>query len=194
MKNKHGGKRRNAGRKRLYDGPTTKIVCPKSIVSQVKGMIQEMHQRHQLDVHPHYVGTAAGAPPALRRPLAHSHVPAGFPSPADDYVESELDLNNFFVRHPSATFYWRVSGDSMNLAGILDGCYLLIDRSLEPVHNDVVLATVNGDVTVKRFVRTGNYFELRPESTNQDYKPLRYTDESTMEIWGVVGAAFNKFR
>ena len=83
----------------------------------------------------------------------------------------------------------------MNLSGILDGCYLLIDRSLEPNNNDIVLAIINGDVTVKRFIINNNRsFELRPESTNKEYKVIKFKRTEDIEIWGVVGAAFNKYR
>lgn len=141
-----------------------------------------------------YAGAAAHDPARLYRPLSLSNVPAGFPSPADDYIASQLDLNEYFVAHPSASFYWKVSGESMNLAGILDGAILLIDRSLQAAHKDVVLATINGDVTVKRFIRTGSHIELRPESTRTDYKTLRFTHADEVEIWGVVSAVFHKFK
>ena len=195
MKNTHGGKRTNSGRKKLYNENTKKIVCPESLVNEVKKMISNTINNYEIKKQTNYTGIPPSNPLLKYRPLAQSSVSAGFPSPAEDYVDLELDLNDFFVKHPSSTFYWRVRGDSMNLSGILDGCYLLIDRSLEPNNNDIVLAIINGDVTVKRFIINNNRsFELRPESTNKEYKVIKFKRTEDIEIWGVVGAAFNKYR
>jgi len=87
-----------------------------------------------------------------------------------------------------------VSGESMNLAGILDGAILLIDRSLTVKSNDIVLATIHGDITVKRFVHVGSSYELRPDSSFNRYKTLQFGSTEDISIWGVVSAVFNKLR
>lgn len=133
---------------------------------------------------------ASTNPSRLRRPLFTDRVSAGFPSPADDYIECKLDLNEFLVQHPSATFYVRVSGDSMCDAGIFDGDYLIVDRSLEPTHGKIVLAVVNGEMTVKRLFKKNNILELRPE--NKAYKPLRIKNGMELSIYGVVSGVFRK--
>ncbi|MCE2991909.1 MAG: LexA family protein [Alphaproteobacteria bacterium] len=194
MVSKHGGKRTGSGRRKLYKEPVSRIICPEFMVKDVKNMIAEVLEFSGVMDHANYISMAAKSPTRLYRPLALSKVPAGFPSPADDYIESQLDLNEFFVQHPSSSFYWKVSGESMNLSGILDGSILLIDRSLEAAHNDIVLAIVNGDVTVKRFIRSSDCYELRPESNKDEYQALKFKRGDNIEIWGVVSAVFNKLR
>ncbi|MFH7326662.1 LexA family protein [Desulfurivibrio sp. C05AmB] len=120
----------------------------------------------------------------LKSPLFAGEVSAGFPSPADDYVDSRLDLNDFLVKHPAATFFVRVAGDSMIGAGIHHGDILVVDRSLEPVSGKVVIAVVNGELTVKRLQQENGLVRLVAE--NPDYPPIELTEETAGEIWGVV--------
>lgn len=117
-------------------------------------------------------------------PLFTSHVPCGFPSPADDYVETTLDLNELVIAHPEATFYARVSGDSMINAAICDGDILVIDRARKARQNSIVLALLNEEFTVKRLQKQGATILLIPE--NPAYEPIRITDEMDFQIWGVV--------
>ena len=117
-------------------------------------------------------------------PLFLERVSAGFPSPADDYIDRALDLNELVVRHPAATFYVRASGDSMTGAGIHSGDILVVDRSLEPVHNSVVIAALDGELTVKRLVREGRRIILAPE--NPAYDAIEVPPGSGFEVWGVV--------
>jgi DNA polymerase V len=121
---------------------------------------------------------------ACDRPLFMSKVAAGFPSPAEDYVEGSLDLNAYLIKHPSATFFVRVSGDSMIGAGIHPDDLLVVDRSLEPVDRKVVIAVVEGDLTVKRFRRRDGRVFL--EAENEAYAPLEVVDGMNFEVWGVV--------
>lgn len=116
------------------------------------------------------------------RPLFLTRVPAGFPSPADDYVEGTLDLNDLVIRRPEATFFVRVEGDSMVDAGIHPGDLLVIDRSVEPHDGDVVIAALDGEMTVKR-VRRGEE-ALWLVADNEAYPPQRVTTE--LVVWGVV--------
>ncbi len=111
-------------------------------------------------------------------------IPAGFPSPADDYVERALDLNAYLVRNPAATFMVRVSGDSMTGAGIADGDILVVDRSEEAVHGRIVVAVLEGEMTVKRLHIRRRERLLVPE--NPRYRPLRVGPDQELRIWGVV--------
>ncbi len=120
----------------------------------------------------------------LELPFLLAAIPAGFPSPADDYVDRKLDLNEFLVRHPAATFFVRVAGDSMTGAAIRSGDILVVDRALAPENNRIVIAALNGELTVKRIRKDGGRLFLVPE--NSDFAPLEVTPEMQFEIWGVV--------
>lgn len=132
------------------------------------------------------------SPPKLAVPVFSSRVPAGFPSPADDYLEAVLDLNALLITDPPATFMVRVAGDSMVGAGIGSGDILVVDRSLTPVHGDVVLAIVDGDFTVKRLHKRGSRVALIPE--NPAYAAIELHDGQELQIWGVVTGCVKQFR
>ena len=117
-------------------------------------------------------------------PLFLTRISAGFPSPADDYIEKNLDLNEHLIKHPSATFFVRVEGNSMVNAGIHNGDILIVDRALEPVDNRVIVAVVDGELTVKRIRGKGDTLYLVPE--NDDFKPIVVTEQMGFEVWGVV--------
>lgn len=117
-------------------------------------------------------------------PLAGEAIQAGFPSPAEDYLEKSLDLNELLAPCPEATFFVRVSGDSMVGAGIHDGDMLVVDRSRTPRSGNVVIAFLDGEFTVKRLRQTGEVLELVPE--NEGYSPIVVGPESDFEVWGVV--------
>lgn len=117
-------------------------------------------------------------------PFAASVVPAGFPSPAEDLVLDQLDLNDFLIKHPNATFFMRVSGDSMVDAGIFDKDILIVDRSLNAHNGQVVIAAVNGELTVKRLILQNEKAILSPE--NKKYKPITIESLDELKIWGVV--------
>lgn len=121
---------------------------------------------------------------ASAQPLFTAKVSAGFPSPADDYQEGKLDLNRHLIRHPAATFFVRVVGDSMIKAGIYPNDLLIVDRSLEPQDKNVVIANVNGELTVKR-IRMQNG-RLTLEAENDDYAPQMIEGDMEFEVWGVV--------
>ena len=114
-------------------------------------------------------------------------VKAGFPSPAGDYLHESLDFNRDLIKHPEATFYGRVDGDSMEDAGICDGDIAVIDRSLEPQNGNIVVAYINNEFTIKYLDlthRKDGYIELRP--ANKKYKPIRIDESDNFEVWGVV--------
>ncbi len=134
----------------------------------------------------------AGGCSSARFPLFAARIPAGFPSPADDYVDKGLDLNELLVRHPAATFFVRVSGDSMTGAGINSGDVLVVDRAETARDRSVVIAALNGELTVKRLVREGGRVYLVSE--NPDYEPLEVTGEMEFEVWGVVVHVIHSFK
>ena len=125
----------------------------------------------------------------LELPFLSSSVPAGYPSVAEDYVDQRLDLNDL-VRHPSDTFVVKVEGDSMINAGIHDNDLLLVDRASEPMNNDVVVAYVNVELTVKKLKIMKNKVFLYPENSN--YEPIEITPSMSFEIRGVVTFVIHK--
>ena len=133
-------------------------------------------------LHPPQPLRAQRAP--LQLPLAGEQVAAGFPSPAEDYVDVGIDLNDQLIRHPTSTFFLRVSGDSMIGAGIHDGDLLVVDRSLNPRPGRVVVAVLDGGFTLKRLVR--HHGRLRLEAANPDYPPLELQTCGDVQIWGVA--------
>ena len=120
----------------------------------------------------------------LALPLAGERVAAGFPSPADDYVEVGIDLNEQLIRHPASTFFLRVSGESMTGAGIHDGDLLVVDRSLDPRPGRVVVAVLDGAFTLKRLTR--HHGRLRLEAANPAYPALELHRCGEVQIWGVA--------
>lgn len=119
-----------------------------------------------------------------RHCLFEAGVPAGFPSPAADYEEHQLDLNKYLIKHPAATFFVRAAGYSMIGAGIDSGDLLVVDRSLEPKDKNVVIAVVNGELTVKRIRIRKKKIALEPE--NESYPVQRITEDIDFQVWGVV--------
>ena len=131
----------------------------------------------------------------LNLPYADGGIRAGFPSPAQDYIDKSLDLNRDLIAHPAATFYARVVGVSMVQAGIDEGDILVIDRALDPKHNDIVVAFVNGEFTMK-FIDlsdpTGERIVLRP--ANPEFQPILITPEDEFTVWGVVSKVIKNLR
>lgn len=117
-------------------------------------------------------------------PIFFESISAGFPSPADDYMEGRLDLNDYLIRNPAATFFVRVTGDSMMNAGIYSGDILVVDKALDPKDGNIIIAVINGELTVKRLTKLKNKIYLYPE--NSKYKPIEITEEMNFEVWGVV--------
>ncbi len=124
-------------------------------------------------------------------PYFDTSVPAGFPSPAADHVQKALDLNEFLVEDPVATFFVKVSGDSMQDTGILDGTILVVDSGRQAVHGDIVVALVDSQYTVKRLIKTREGFELHAENQVKNYPIIKARME--LQIFGVVVAAINRF-
>ena len=124
-------------------------------------------------------------------PLFVGGVSAGFPSPAEDFTDRKLDLNELLIKNPAATFFVRVEGDSMIGAGIHHDDILVVDRSREAVSGDVVIAVLDGELTVKRLVRNALCGHLVAE--NPDYPSIEISKENGCEIWGVVTSVIHQF-
>lgn len=123
-------------------------------------------------------------------PLCSTRVPAGFPSPADDFIEKKMDLNEHLIKNPAATFVVKVSGDSMLGAGIHSGDLLIVDRSLEPLDKRVVVAALDGELAVKRIRKKGGRLCLVSE--NPSYGDIEVRELSELNIWGVVTFVIHK--
>lgn len=120
----------------------------------------------------------------IKIPLVETPVSAGYPAPTENFIETELDLNSFLVRHPSSTFCVKVKGQSMINAGIRTGDILIVDRAAEPQNNSIVIALVDGEFTVKRITKANGELFLMPE--NEMYRPIKITESMKFEVWGVV--------
>lgn len=126
----------------------------------------------------------------LQIPLFQSAISAGFPSPADDYIELKIDLNCYLVKNPAATFYVRVKGNSMENAGIYEGDILVVDRALPPKENNIAICVIAGEFTVKRLtLREGRIYLL---AENTGYLPIEITNETDFQIWGIVAYIIHK--
>ena len=120
----------------------------------------------------------------LRQWLMEQGISAGFPSPADDFKEIRISLDRELVKNSDATFYAKVSGDSMINAGLSDGDLIVIDRRLDPENNKIAVCFIDGDFTVKRIIKKGPDLYLKPE--NKNYKPIKIDEENELQIWGIV--------
>jgi DNA polymerase V len=168
-----GGSRIGAGRPRgqgKYGVETYPVRLPKNMIPEILNYVE-----------------AKG----YKLPLFASKVFAGFPSVVDDYVESQIDLNRYLIKHPSATFLLRVSGDSMINAGISNGDILIVDRSIEAVHDRIVIAAIDNELTVKRLYNKDGVIMLMPE--NKKYQPIKIKESNEIIIWGVVTNVIKSF-
>jgi DNA polymerase V len=176
-----GGKRTGSGRPKgsgKYSEPTKAIRLPMSLIEK----IELMQWRSQ---EPTVVDVMRSAPTTLYAlPLYVVAVSAGFPSPAEDYVEGKIDLNRHLIKNPAATFLVRVTGDSMIGAGIHSGDVLVVDRSLEPTQDRIVIAVINGELTVKRIYHERKRLYLMPENPN--YPPILVDEGMELQVWGIV--------
>lgn len=161
-----GGKRHGAGRPKgtgKFGEPTVPVRVPVSLVNEVAELV-ELKGRGL--------------------PLYGSRVQAGMPTATDDYMEARLDLHEHVVQHPATTFFVRVQGDSMLGAAIHEGDILVVDRSLEAREGAIVIAVLDGELTVKRLRRREGRVELVPE--NEKYPVIKVGPEQDFRIWGVV--------
>ena len=120
----------------------------------------------------------------LELPYVDVGISAGFPSPADDFIELTIDLNRELIKHKDSTFFAKVKGHSMKNAGIFDGDLLIIDKSLAPQDGKIAICQIDGEFTVKRIKKENDVVWLIAE--NEDYKPIKVTEENELMIWGIV--------
>jgi DNA polymerase V len=120
----------------------------------------------------------------LNRPFIDQGISAGFPSPAQDFIDLSIDLNKELIKHPSSTFFGRVKGNSMIDAGINNGDLLIVDKSLDPTDGKIAVCFIDGEFTVKRLKVEKDFCWLLPE--NESYKPIRVTAENDFIVWGIV--------
>lgn len=198
-----GGFRPGAGRKQLsglYKEDTKPVRLPLSMIPAVKEFLKTSLSAsvasritgHDNTIHNLWSSLAEPIVNASSLPLYASAVSAGFPSPADDYIETALDLNAHLIKHPSATFFVKVSGESMINAGIYDQDVLIVDRSLSPKQSDIVIAVLDGELTVKRLHLEKESVTLLPE--NPDYPSIPITKSMSFTIWGVVTTVIHSVR
>jgi DNA polymerase V len=192
-----GGVRAGAGRKKnsgLYQEETKPVRLPVRHIETVKAFLKELYNAPEKTT----LGSDIGKVHSFETPFFQSFpfydsaVSAGFPSPADDHISGELDLNHFLISRPTSTFFVRVSGDSMVGASIQDGDVLVVDRSLEPKHKDIVIAVLNGELTVKTLIKEKGTLGLKPE--NPQYPIIHITEDMDFKTWGVVTSVIHKFR
>jgi DNA polymerase V len=164
----HGGKRAGAGRSRIYGAKTKAIRVPEHLVENIQNFIRKK----------------------LPLPFYQSGVSAGSPFPGEDNIEDSLDISEYLVQNPKNTFLARASGDSMLDAGIFDGDLLVVDRLLAPVHGKIIVANIDGGLTVKRLIIDGGVQYLKPE--NKEHSIIKVTEESDMHIWGVVTSVIHQ--
>ncbi|MBL4660586.1 MAG: translesion error-prone DNA polymerase V autoproteolytic subunit [Alcanivoracaceae bacterium] len=126
----------------------------------------------------------------LELPLYETNIPAGFPSPAEEYLGDTMDLNQYLIKNATASFFARVEGESMIDAGIYAGDLVVVDRSLTATDGNIVIAAVNNEFTIKR-LSTKNGIRLMP--ANKAYQPIVMSGENELVIWGVVTSLIRKF-
>ena len=211
----HGGKRLGSGRPKgsgKYNEPTKAIRVPEGSISHIKSFLS--NEYHSLkntsnntsnntsvanitNLHSNSnVSVLASANQDFSEekqsfPLFNSKVAAGLPSYADDDLDDSIDLNDYLVQKPNSTFMLKVQGMSMRDAGILPDDILIVDRSERATHNKIVIAALDGELTVKRLFRRGDIVKLLPE--NPDYPEIILQKESQLIIWGVVIGSFRRF-
>ena len=123
-------------------------------------------------------------------PFIDGGLRAGFPSPADDFLEVRIDFNEEYIKNKDATFYAKVKGSSMKNAGIFDGDLLVIDRSLEPLNNKIAVCVIDGEFTVKRIKKEKNTVWLIPE--NEEFQPIKVTEDNEFIVWGIAIASIKR--
>ena len=187
---KHGGARSGAGRPKgsgKYKEPTKAIRVPESSIAHIKNFLVNYHdsaasqaEKQTNDIH------------KLAIPFFSSTVAAGYPSPAEDHIEENYDLNDYMVKRPDSTFMLRVEGESMKNIGIMPDDILLVDRSLMATNNTIVVASVDGELTVKRLYRRDGIIKLLPENTA--YPDIIIESESALIRCGVVTGSLRRFQ
>lgn len=185
--NKHGGRRVGAGRKPKPDQVTKVIRVPEARIPDIKALLQEKPQQQEIkDIRQIDPVTQ------MEIPLATERVRAGFPSPAQDYIDKKVDLNEHLIKNETSTFIVRVDSQSMLNVGIDINDELIVDRSIEAKHRDIVIAWVDNEFTVKRLIKDAKGCWLKAE--NDDYPDILPLEGQQFEIWGVVTKLIKNFK
>jgi DNA polymerase V len=186
-----GGNRVGAGRKKNPESSVVKRI-PASMVATVDQWLTHYKTSTELPKQPNSQTPNSNAlalfsnTSTVRIPVSTETVQAGFPSPAEPHIANHIDFNRYLVRNPSATFAVYANGDSMIDAGISSGDLLIIDRSAEAKHKDIVLAEVDNAFTVKRFMQTGTAIALHPENASGKYPIIRPNEHNEIRLVGIV--------
>jgi DNA polymerase V len=186
----HGGKRPNSGPKKPmspYGEKTSVIRVPNSIKPDVLVYLEAFKIKNSTKDIALNIPQAIPNPPSLARPIYSAKVSAGqsrFPSPAQDYEQKFLDLNERYINNPPATFFFEVKGESMIGAGIFDGDTVIVDRAVKPKSSSIVIADVDGEWMVKRLYKRGNVVKLLSE--NPEHPPIEFSEGQELVIFGVV--------
>lgn len=183
-KHRHGGTREGAGRKAAYGEPTKTVRVPQSLVPVVVGYLDELKRSPNPPDDASGLRPVAALRPATSVPALGRRVRAGKPTSGDDYQEDVVDLGKHLVRDPSSTFVMKVAGWSMRDAGIADGDELVVDRGVAADDGRIVVADIDGELTVKRLKRTTTGWLL--QAANPDFADIPVGDKSELNIWGVV--------
>lgn len=183
-KPRHGGTRQGAGRKAAYGEPTKTVRVPHSLVPVVVGYLDEVKRTAQAPSQTGGLKPIASMRAATSVPALGRRVRAGRPASGDDYQEDAVDLGKHLVRDPSSTFVMKVAGWSMRDAGIADGDELVVDRGVAADEGRIVVADIDGELTVKRLKRTTTGWLL--QAANPDFADIPVGDKSELNIWGVV--------
>lgn len=181
-----GGKREGAGRPQgtgKYGEATKAVRLPIRIADEILAALAREPKEIELGITVESIFKTERKT-KFRLPLYLNPVAAGIPAPTEDYVDDNIDLNHHLVKHPDATFLVRVVGESMKDAGIHSSDMLIVDRSIEVTNGQIVIAVVNGELTVKRIRREQNKVWLMPE--NKSFKPIEIDENTDLHIWGVV--------
>lgn len=188
----HGGKRSGAGRKSSYGGDkTVALRVPEPLKPVLEDWLRDYRSwRTANSAHADDVRTLARQLSELSLPLFANSVPAGSPVAADDLKEDDVDLNTRLAPRPGSTFLVTVKGESMLGAGIHDGDLLVVDRAAEARNGKVVVAALNGELTVKRLEKTAKGLRLLPE--NPEFQPIPVPEDAAFHIWGVVTNVIHK--
>ncbi|HLP81791.1 MAG TPA: translesion error-prone DNA polymerase V autoproteolytic subunit [Nitrosomonas sp.] len=202
----HGGKRENAGRpsgQGKFGEPTKVMRIPESQIGTVKNFLEALQRKRsqagsdsavtEINVDEFFTPGIPEQPTLL--PLFSTKVAAGFPSPADDYVEKSLDVSEFLIDHAASTFFVTIKGESMIDVGLLPDDKVVVDRSKTPVLGDIVLAVVDREFTIKIYDHGANNMpRLMPANSSGAYRPIYIRPDMQFEIFGVVIGSFRRFK
>lgn len=183
-KPRHGGTRQGAGRKPAYGEPTKTVRVPQSLVAVVVSYLDELKRAPEVPGKTSALRPIAALRTSTAVPALGRRVRAGKPTSGDDYQEDAVDLGKHLVRDPSSTFVMKVAGWSMRDAGIADGDELVVDRGVAADDGRIVVADIDGELTVKRLKRTSTGWLL--QAANPDFADIPVGDKSELNIWGVV--------